>query len=147
MVYGSERYIGRRQCFAIPLIAITAGSEIESSLQGVTDVSNTSVAQIDQMLRCQLTAGNVEEIGPEIGYIVTVLPEGSPPDLVDAIRQLIDEAQREAEESLEEFLAAIEEEIERRIEEELGRIDCCGQPVFGILVLALVLSKRKRKSL
>ena len=92
------------------------------------------------------SAGNVEKIGPEIGFIVTVLPEGSLPNLGDAIRQLIEEAQREAEETLEEFLSRIEEEIERRIDEELSKITICGQPVFGIIFLALVLSMRKRKN-
>lgn len=124
---------------------VPPGGDIQWSQSIVAPLEPGAYTTIWQMTY-EDSASNVEEIGPKIGYIVTVLPEGSPPDLGDAIRQLIEEAQREAEESLEEFLARIEEEIERRIEEELGKICRCQQPVFGILVLALVLSKRKRTS-
>ena len=93
------------------------------------------------------SAGNIEEIGPKIGYIVTVLPQGSSLDLESAVQQLIAEAEREAQETLEQFMARLENEINKRIEEELKKITICGQPVFGFLILSLILSKRKRKSM
>jgi exopolysaccharide biosynthesis protein len=89
--------------------------------------------------------GNVEAIGPKVGYIVTVLPEGSSLDLSEIVNQLIDQARREAGETVEEFLARLEAEINRRIDEELKKITICGQPILSLVVLGLVLGKRKQK--
>ena len=88
--------------------------------------------------------GNVEAIGPKIGYVVTVLPEGSSFDLESAIQQLLDQAQQEAEETLKEFLSRIEDEINKRIEEEMQKITVCGQPVFAMIALVLVLGRKRR---
>jgi exopolysaccharide biosynthesis protein len=88
---------------------------------------------------------HVEEIGPKIGFIITVLPKGSPPNLESAIQQLIDAAQMEAQETLEDFLSRLEDAINKRIEQELKKITICGQPVFGLLALGLMMGKTLRK--
>lgn len=123
---------------------IPPGSDMQWSQSIVAPQEPGAYLTIWQMTY-ENSSGNVEEIGTEIGYIVTVVPKGSSPDLGNAIRQLIEETQRKAEETLQEFLSRIEEEIERRIKKELGEFTICGQPVFGI-TLALVLSRRKRKN-
>jgi hypothetical protein len=99
------------------------------------------------------TRETIEPIGPEIGFIVTVLPEERSPDLAEIIRQMIDQAQQEAEQRLDEFLTDLQERIQKRIEEEIERQarawlpDCLESLLFGtgiIVSSTFFLSRRKR---
>lgn len=65
-------------------------------------------------------ADSVEAVGPEIGYIVTVLPEGSSPDLAEMIRQIIEQAQAELGEELNNFLEDIQQQIQTIIDREIN---------------------------
>ena len=121
---------------------VPLGSVLEWSQSIVAPQTPGAYVSIWQMTY-EDSAGNVEMIGPEVGFIVTVLPEGSSLNLGNVIRQIIDEAKREANETMEEFLLRVKEEIDKRIEEEMGNNPCC-EPFLGILVLALASRKFKR---
>jgi hypothetical protein len=99
------------------------------------------------------TQETTEPIGPEIGFIVTVLPEDRSPNFTDIIRQMIDQAQQEAEQRLDEFLTDLQERIQKRIEEEIERQarawlpDCLEPCLFGtgiIVSSTFFLSRRRR---
>jgi exopolysaccharide biosynthesis protein len=89
---------------------------------------------------------NVELIGPEVGFVITVLPEGASPNLEVIIRQIVNEAEREVNEALEEFLSDLEAEIERRINEGLRNMwEGICPPLPGMVLILLVLNRRKRR--
>lgn len=106
-----------------------------------------------QMGYRNMTTGVVEPIGPEVGFIVTVLPEERAPNFVDILRQMIDQAQQEADQRLEEFLTDLQERIQKRVEEEIERQardwlpDCLEPCLFGTGIITsgtFLLSRRKR---
>lgn len=98
-------------------------------------------------------ADNVEAVGPEIGYIVTVLPEGSSPDLAEMISQIIEQAQAELGEELNNFLEDIQQQIQAIIDREINNFldsllrdltDCLNGVALIGLGLGAVLYVRKR---
>lgn len=64
--------------------------------------------------------GNMEPVGPKIGFIVTVLPEGSSPDLAEMIRQIIAQAQEELGQDLTNFLEDLQQQIQTIIDREIN---------------------------
>jgi len=104
-----------------------------------------------QMAYQSSTGEEPERFGPEIVYVVTVVPEGRPPNLIDAIRQIIDQLKREAQRRIEEFLDELKRRIEELIREEIERrlqLECC-QGTLGMTILvsgAAIWGRRKRKS-
>ena len=125
---------------------VPPGTNVKWS-QSIVAPQKPGAYQTTWQLTYEDSAGHVEGIGPKIGYIVTVLPEGTPVSLKDAVRQLIDAAQQQAQESFDEFLSRLVDEINKRIEQETRKITICGQPIFGMLALALIISQRKRMRL
>ncbi|MCA9936138.1 MAG: phosphodiester glycosidase family protein [Anaerolineales bacterium] len=68
-------------------------------------------------------ANGVEEyFGPPLAFVVTVVPKGTSPDVIDSVQQLIDQAQEEARGSLEEFLDGLERAFWARLEAELRKL-------------------------
>jgi exopolysaccharide biosynthesis protein len=65
--------------------------------------------------------GNREPIGPEVGYVVTVVPTGTPPDVIGSLRQFVDELRQQLEGDLQSILDELQRRIEERIEEELRK--------------------------
>jgi hypothetical protein len=96
--------------------------------------------------------GVEETIGPPIGFVITVLPEGVSSDIMSSWRQLVDQAQREAQGRLDAFLKSIEDELRRRARDELRKqiprpLWCLfGLGMIGAngALLSMILRRRKR---
>jgi pimeloyl-ACP methyl ester carboxylesterase len=130
--------------------SVSPFNEIEWSLPIVAPQSPGVYYTSWQMAFQDSTTDIVQTFGPEITYVVTVLPEGFSDDLGDTIRQIIDQALQEAKQQFEAFLADLLRQIEERLQEELRRnlppwAQCLVGPGIVISGVAL-MAQRKRKS-
>jgi len=75
-------------------------TDITWTLRFVAPATHGAYQSRWQMVYRDNVSGAIESIGPEIGFILTVLPEDRSPNFADIIRQMIDQAQQEAEQRL-----------------------------------------------
>lgn len=99
---------------------IGPNSDVEWVLPSVAP-TEPGVYETEWQMVYQSPNGVEEEIGPPIGFVVTVLPEGASPDFASMWRQLMDQAQKEAQGRLEAFWENFQRQLTERIREELRK--------------------------
>lgn len=70
----------------------------------------------------QAEDGRQETIGPPIGFVITVVPEGTTPDVISALQNLIDQAKEEAQGRLETFWQNLQQTIIDELEAALRQL-------------------------
>lgn len=70
----------------------------------------------------QAEDGRQEAIGPPIGFVITVVPEGTTPDVISALQNLIDQAKEEAQGRLETFWRNLQQAIIDELEAALRQL-------------------------
>ncbi|MCB9007337.1 MAG: phosphodiester glycosidase family protein [Ardenticatenaceae bacterium] len=88
------------------------------TLKGIAPNTPGAYQSIWQLIY-QDSQGFIEPIGEEVGFLVTVIPEGSSLDFGDSIQQLIDQFVAEIEGNIRDYLDGLQQEIEARIRAEL----------------------------
>lgn len=83
--------------------------------------------------------GFEEAVSEPVGFVVTVLPEGTSPDVASMWRQLIDQAQEEARGRLEAFWESFQRQLAERIREELRKR--IPPPLWCLFGLGLIASQ------
>lgn len=112
--------------FAIPAprflpATVNPGYDLTIALEGIAPTTPGAYQSIWQFIY-QDSQGYIEPVSDEIGFLVTVVPEGTSPDIIDSLQQVIDQFQAEIEGNLSAYLDELEQELEDRIEAELRRI-------------------------
>lgn len=89
-----------------------------------------------------------ERFGPEIGFVVTVVPVGTPPDLRGAIQNLIDQVQAEIDSQIDQFMAELQRlilaEIEQAIRDAIPPELQCFSPATLLLAVVFVVRRKRR---
>lgn len=70
----------------------------------------------------QAEDGRQETIGPPIGFVVTVVPEGTTPDVISALQNLIEQAKEEAQGRLETFWQNLQQAVLDELEAALRQL-------------------------
>jgi hypothetical protein len=96
-----------------------------------------------QMVYQDNTSGTMEPIGPEISYIITVIPEGGSLNVIDAIGLIIDQAQQEVRDRYAESQGKIQRQLEDEITQRVTQMLRCLPSVSIIIAGAIVLGWRK----
>jgi len=107
--------------FLPPPITVATHYDTTFTLKGTAPILPGAYQSIWQMVY-QDSQGFIEPIGEEIGFLVTVIPEGSTPDFGDSIQQFIDQFMDEIEGNIRDYLDELQKEIEDRIRAELIKL-------------------------
>lgn len=80
--------------------------------------------------------GREDPVGLPVGFVVTVLPKGTSPDVASMWQQLMDQAKEEAKGRLDAIVESVKQELERRAREELRkRIPPALWCLFGLSII------------
>ncbi len=100
---------------------VNTGYDLMISLEGIAPNTPGAYQSIWQLIY-QDSYGFIEPVSEEIGFLVTVLPEGTSLDFIESLRQFIDQFIEEVQGNARDYLDELKEEIEARIRDELLRL-------------------------
>lgn len=91
---------------------------------------------------------NGEELfGDEVGFVITVAPQGTPPDIMGALQNLVANVQDQIRSQIDQFVAELERQIVVQIVEAIRRAIPpelqCLSPISVFLMVGIALVRRR----
>lgn len=122
--YALQHVDGER--FSIPSprflpATVPTGYDLAITLEGIAPLTPGAYQSIWQLVY-QDSQGFIEPVSEELGFLVTVVPEGTSLDFTDSLQQFIDQFLAEIEGNVRDYLDKLAQEIEPRIAAELLKL-------------------------
>ena len=122
--YALQHVDGER--FSIPSprflpATVPTGYDLSITLEGIAPSTPGAYQSIWQLVY-QDSQGFIEPVSEELGFLVTVVPEGTSLDFTDSLQQFIDQFLAEIEGNVRDYLDELAQEIEARIAAELLKL-------------------------
>ena len=100
---------------------VGTGYDLAITLEGIAPISPGAYQSIWQLVY-QDSQGFIEPVSEELGFLVTVVPQGTSLDFTDSLQQFVDQFVAEIEGNVRDYLDDLQKEIEARLAAELLKL-------------------------